>query len=400
MLVIDVSGSMQAKDVEPTRLAAAQKVVRDFMKGLPERFQVGVVSFSETAEVAAPATVDRQLAIDAIDYLYPQRGTAIGDGLARGVEVARAAEAGRTGQARPAAILLLRTARRPKGCSFRKRERRERSPSRSPSTRSLWERPRASSSSIASAARGSSPCRLTSRRCGRSPPRPAAASTRPKASATWRRVRQDGIAREPGERKQEVTFAFLAGGLVFLLAAAGDRSRDVPEAALRFLLALLVAAPRRLQRRRQGRRARLDGRADGHRHRADLDGDDRRVDAGPGGLARRRRRTRPSLGRERAHRDLRRRARRGLGLVLDRRGIILTNNHVVEGTTRVTVVFNDGVHKRPMAGTVIGTAPEKDLAVIRVRATDLVPLPLARSSSLRLGDAVFAVGFPPVSARR
>ena len=107
VLVIDVSGSMQAKDVEPTRLAAAQKVVRDFMKGLPERFQVGVVSFSETAEVAAPATADRQLAIDAIDYLYPQRGTAIGDGLARGVEVARAAEAGRTGQARPAAILLL-----------------------------------------------------------------------------------------------------------------------------------------------------------------------------------------------------------------------------------------------------------------------------------------------------
>ena len=84
----------------------------------------------------------------------------------------------------------------------------------------------------------------------------------------------------------------------------------------------------------------------------------------------------------------------GSGIVLDRRGIILTNNHVVEGTTRVTVVFNDDVHKRPMAGTVIGTAPGKDLAVIRVRATDLLPLPLARSSSLRLGDAVFAVGFP------
>jgi S1-C subfamily serine protease len=84
----------------------------------------------------------------------------------------------------------------------------------------------------------------------------------------------------------------------------------------------------------------------------------------------------------------------GSGIVLDRRGIILTNNHVVEGTTRVTVVFNDDVHKQSMAGTVIGTAPEKDLAVIRVRATDLVPLPLARSSSLRLGDAVFAVGFP------
>ncbi len=107
VLVIDVSGSMQAEDVKPTRLEAAQKVVREFMKGLPERFQVGVVAFSETAEVAAPATEDRQLAIDAIDYLYPQRGTAIGDGIARGVEVARAAEAGSAGRDRPAAILLL-----------------------------------------------------------------------------------------------------------------------------------------------------------------------------------------------------------------------------------------------------------------------------------------------------
>jgi Ca-activated chloride channel family protein len=107
VLVIDVSGSMQAEDVEPTRLEAAQKVVREFLKGLPPRFQVGVVAFSETAEVVAPATPDRQLAIDAIDYLYPQRGTAIGDGLARGVEVARAAEPGTTGVDRPAAILLL-----------------------------------------------------------------------------------------------------------------------------------------------------------------------------------------------------------------------------------------------------------------------------------------------------
>ena len=84
----------------------------------------------------------------------------------------------------------------------------------------------------------------------------------------------------------------------------------------------------------------------------------------------------------------------GSGVVLDRRGIIVTNNHVVEGTTSVTVVFNDDLHRKPLAGTVIGTAPERDLAVIRVRANDLVPLRLGRSSRLRLGDAVFAVGFP------
>ncbi len=84
----------------------------------------------------------------------------------------------------------------------------------------------------------------------------------------------------------------------------------------------------------------------------------------------------------------------GSGVVLDRRGIIVTNNHVVEGTTSVSVVFNDELHRRPLAGTVIGTAPERDLAVIRVRATNLVPLRVGRSSTLRLGDAVFAVGFP------
>ena len=84
----------------------------------------------------------------------------------------------------------------------------------------------------------------------------------------------------------------------------------------------------------------------------------------------------------------------GSGVVLDRAGIILTNNHVIEGTTSVTVVFNDDRHTKPLAGTVIGTAPERDLAVIHVAANDLIPLGLARSSSLRLGDAVFAVGFP------
>jgi S1-C subfamily serine protease len=84
----------------------------------------------------------------------------------------------------------------------------------------------------------------------------------------------------------------------------------------------------------------------------------------------------------------------GSGVVLERGGIIVTNNHVVEGTTSVNVVFNDDRHTRPLVGTVIGTAPERDLAVIRVPATDLIPLRLARSSSLRLGDTVIAVGFP------
>ena len=81
-------------------------------------------------------------------------------------------------------------------------------------------------------------------------------------------------------------------------------------------------------------------------------------------------------------------------MILRSDGLILTNNHVVEGTTGVSVSFNDDVHKAPLRATVIGTAPERDLAVIRVEADDLVPVELARSSALRLGDAVIAIGFP------
>jgi S1-C subfamily serine protease len=82
------------------------------------------------------------------------------------------------------------------------------------------------------------------------------------------------------------------------------------------------------------------------------------------------------------------------GVILQRDGLILTNNHVVEGSTGITISFNDDVHKKPLDGTVIGTAPERDLAVIRVEASDLVPVELARSSALRLGDVVIAIGFP------
>ncbi|MBA2331884.1 MAG: trypsin-like peptidase domain-containing protein [Actinobacteria bacterium] len=84
----------------------------------------------------------------------------------------------------------------------------------------------------------------------------------------------------------------------------------------------------------------------------------------------------------------------GSGVVVDRAGIIVTNNHVVDGATEITVAFNDGRHTRPLRGTVIGTAPERDLAVLRVSARDLIPIRIARSSALRLGDDVIAVGFP------
>ena len=84
----------------------------------------------------------------------------------------------------------------------------------------------------------------------------------------------------------------------------------------------------------------------------------------------------------------------GSGVIFDRDGLILTNNHVVEGTTSVTVSFNDGRHDGPLPAEVVGTEPGRDLAVLRVEARNLTPVQLARSSALRLGDPVIAIGFP------
>ena len=221
VLVIDVSGSMQAEDVEPTRLEAAQKVVREFLKGLPERFQVGVVAFSETAEVAAPATDDRQLAIDAIDYLYPQRGTAIGDGIARGVEVARAAEVGRAGAERPAAILLLSDGSQTEGLLL---------PLEGAARAKSFRIP------IYTIALGTPEGVVEFNRFGGTriiPVPPDPATLRQIAVQTGGRFYEAesvGDLREAYEklgslvskveREQEVTYAFVAGGLVLLLAAA------------------------------------------------------------------------------------------------------------------------------------------------------------------------------------
>jgi S1-C subfamily serine protease len=82
------------------------------------------------------------------------------------------------------------------------------------------------------------------------------------------------------------------------------------------------------------------------------------------------------------------------GVVIARDGVIVTNFHVVRGARTLTVSFGDGRHKTPVRATVIGTAANRDLAIIRVKLADLVPIALGRSSGLRLGDSVLTVGFP------
>jgi Ca-activated chloride channel family protein len=92
VLVIDTSRSMQAEDVAPTRLGAAQEAVREFLDDVPGRLNVGLVVFAGEAQVATPPTKDHELvktAVDEIDTFLIYGGTAIGDALETAVEVGK-----------------------------------------------------------------------------------------------------------------------------------------------------------------------------------------------------------------------------------------------------------------------------------------------------------------------
>jgi len=91
VLVLDVSGSMEANDVQPTRLAAAQDALRLFLKEVPSRVRLGLVLFAGVPEVATPPTTDHALVLQAVDEAGVQfgdgGGTAIGDALAAAVRL-------------------------------------------------------------------------------------------------------------------------------------------------------------------------------------------------------------------------------------------------------------------------------------------------------------------------
>ncbi len=81
----------------------------------------------------------------------------------------------------------------------------------------------------------------------------------------------------------------------------------------------------------------------------------------------------------------------GSGIIFNRQGDIVTNNHVVNGARRVTVTLANG-HQYP--GTVVSTFPPDDLAVIHITATGLQPAQFANSAALQVGDIVMAIGNP------
>lgn len=81
----------------------------------------------------------------------------------------------------------------------------------------------------------------------------------------------------------------------------------------------------------------------------------------------------------------------GSGVIVSPDGYVVTNNHVVDGADKVTVTLTD---KREFVGTIIGTDPQTDLAVIKISGTDLPYIPWGDSSKLEVGEYVLAIGNP------
>lgn len=112
VLVVDVSVSMNATDVKPSRLDAAREAITRFVDQMPRQIRVALVGFSDSPEVITPPTTDRAQLHEGIAVLTPGFGTAIGDAVARGVELARSATgevdaAPAEGQPRPPSAVVL-----------------------------------------------------------------------------------------------------------------------------------------------------------------------------------------------------------------------------------------------------------------------------------------------------
>ena len=81
ILSLDVSGSMRARDIKPTRMDAVKQAARTFVNVQPRGVRFGIVAFSGTAILVQPPTTDKGQVLAAIDRLRPQMFTAIGSGL-------------------------------------------------------------------------------------------------------------------------------------------------------------------------------------------------------------------------------------------------------------------------------------------------------------------------------
>jgi serine protease DegQ len=81
----------------------------------------------------------------------------------------------------------------------------------------------------------------------------------------------------------------------------------------------------------------------------------------------------------------------GSGVIISADGVLLTNNHVIDGASDIEVLLSDG---RQARATLVGTDPETDVAVLKIDLPNLPVIPLGDATSLQVGDVVLAIGNP------
>jgi Ca-activated chloride channel family protein len=107
MLVMDSSKSMLTTDVSPTRIEAARKAADAFLREIPDRFQVGLVTFAGAPSVEALPTTDKDAIRSALRTAPIRQGTAVGDALVRALQASRPRNL--VGNERPPTAVLLLT---------------------------------------------------------------------------------------------------------------------------------------------------------------------------------------------------------------------------------------------------------------------------------------------------
>ncbi len=85
VLTTDISGSMEATDVNPSRMAAVRRAARDFLDSAPKELRVGAVAFNHAVRAIEPPRAEREDTRALVDGLTPSGGTATGEGLAAAV---------------------------------------------------------------------------------------------------------------------------------------------------------------------------------------------------------------------------------------------------------------------------------------------------------------------------
>ncbi|HQY99433.1 MAG TPA: VWA domain-containing protein [Propionicimonas sp.] len=107
VLVIDISQSMQATDVLPSRLDAAKQAALNFVKALPAQYNLSLVSLSGNPSVRLPPTLDRVQATQAINGLKLQDSTSVGESIYTALSALSLAPKGTDSSPAPGAIVLL-----------------------------------------------------------------------------------------------------------------------------------------------------------------------------------------------------------------------------------------------------------------------------------------------------